>query len=90
MAGAAKGKWNIARKKEKRMRTEESRAIPLFIFKNKFKEKKNNRNKKQKQKEKHLFFLPFAGCHMEWEISPGKITYLQYEKGTQYLILKKG
>ncbi|MBQ1622817.1 MAG: hypothetical protein II093_10250 [Selenomonas sp.] len=45
--GAAKGKWNIARKKEKRMRTEESRAIPLFISKNKFKEKENNRNRKQ-------------------------------------------
>ena len=90
MAGAAKGKWNIARKKEKRMRTEESRAIPLSISKNKFKEKENNRNRKQEQKEKHLFSFLFAGCHMEWEISPGIITYPQYEKRTQYLILKKG
>ena len=35
------------RKKEKRMRTEESRAIPLSISKNKFKEKENNCNRKQ-------------------------------------------
>lgn len=56
-----RGKWNIARKKEKRMRTEESRAIPLFISKNKFKEKETiaieNKNRK-----KNIFFLPF--CRM--------------------------